>query len=92
MLNPAGFYFYTVYNLQGVVDQNIGKTGKIDVNDIFFAIHAFLLASVQLTQIFMYDRGKQPALNYWIVAFLAVEFAVVIVLFVIEVSEPEKID
>lgn len=92
MLNPAGFYFYTVYNLQGVVDPSIGKTGKIEVNDIFFAIHAFLLASVQLTQIFMYDRGKQPAVNYWIVAFLGVEFAIVMILYIIEVIDPTKID
>lgn len=49
MLNPAGFYFYTIYNLQGVVNPAIGRTGRIDVNDIFFAIHAFLLSAVQLT-------------------------------------------
>ena len=49
MLNPVGFYFYTLYTLQGVVDNNIGNTGVIDPNDIVFAIHAFLLSSVQLT-------------------------------------------
>jgi hypothetical protein len=27
MLNPAGFYFYTIYNLQGTIDPGIGKTG-----------------------------------------------------------------
>lgn len=46
MLNPAGFYLYTIYNLQGLVDSKIGKTGQIDTNDVFFAIHAFLLSSV----------------------------------------------
>lgn len=88
MLNPAGFYFYTIYNLQGLVDPKIGKTGQVDLNDIFFAVHAFLLASVQMTQIFMYDRGKQPAVNYWIVAFLAVEFTAVIILYAFEVAHP----
>ena len=46
MLNPVGFYFYTVYNLQGLVNPDIGETGKIETNDLVFAIHAFALASV----------------------------------------------
>jgi len=58
MMNPVGFYFYTVYTLQGVVDKNIGNTGDIDKNDIVFAVHAFLLSCVQLTQIFIYTTGK----------------------------------
>lgn len=58
MLNPVGFYLYTVYNIQGAVDEKIGLTGTIYANDLVFAVHAFMLSSVQLTQIFMYDRGK----------------------------------
>ena len=27
MLNPVGFYMYTIYNLQGLINKNIGKTG-----------------------------------------------------------------
>jgi len=46
MMNPFGFYFYTLYTLQGVIDNKIGNTGVIDPNDIFFACHAFLLSSV----------------------------------------------
>jgi len=46
MLNPFGFYFYTLYTLQGVVDNKVGNTGVIDTNDIFFAVHAFFLSSV----------------------------------------------
>jgi len=49
MMNPVGFYFYSLYTLQGVVDNRIGETGVIDTNDIFFACHAFLLSCVQLT-------------------------------------------
>ena len=49
MLNPVGFYMYSIYNLQGVVNPDIGMTGKIEVNDIFFALHAFALSSVQFT-------------------------------------------
>ena len=59
MMNPFGFYFYTLYTLQGTVDSSIGKTGTIDTNDIFFAVHAFLLSSIQLTQVFIYTTGKE---------------------------------
>ena len=58
MLNPVGFYLYTIYNLQGLVDPDIGKTGKIETNDVFFSIHAFAMSSIQFGQIFMYDLGK----------------------------------
>lgn len=30
-------------------------TGKIEFNDLFFACHAFCMASVQLSQAFMYE-------------------------------------
>ena len=56
-----------------------------------FGVHAVVLASVQLTQIFMYDRGKQPAVNLYIVAFLIVEFLIVGSFYVTEVINPETI-
>jgi cystinosin len=92
MLNPVGFYFYTVYNLQGLVDENIGMTGTIYSNDAFFAVHAFALASLQLTQIFMYDTGKQKSFNWWVVAFLVFEFICVFAVFGVELSNPTKLD
>jgi len=72
MMNPVGFYFYTVYTLQGTVDDKIGNTGHIDPNDIVFAVHAFLLSSVQLTQVFLYTTGKnqKSSINWYVVAFL----------------------
>ena len=83
MMNPVGFYFYTVYTLQGVVDNKIGNTGKIDPNDIVFAVHAFLLSCVQLTQIFIYTTGKNQkgSINYYVVTFLAVQFILIAVVF-----------
>lgn len=92
MLNPAGFYFYTVYNIQGVVDPSIGETGTIYANDLVFAIHAFMLSSIQFTQIFMYDRGKQEKVNYWVVSLLIAEFATVGIIFIIEVISPTLIN
>ena len=49
LLNPLGFYFYSIYNLQGLVSKDIGDTGNIQINDIVFSVHAFCLSSVQLT-------------------------------------------
>lgn len=92
MLNPVGFYFYTVYNIQGSVDESIGLTGTIYANDLVFAVHAFMLSSVQLTQIFMYDRGKQDKVNRWIVALLIFEFVTVTTIFIIEVVDPSLIN
>jgi len=92
MLNPVGFYLYTVYNLQGLVNPAIGNTGTIDINDIFFSIHAFALASIQLTQIFMYDTGKQKSINYYVVGFLAIEAMAVFTVFGIELSKSDTLD
>ena len=48
-LNPLGYYFYMIYNLQGLVDPKIGLTGKIDLNDLIFSLHGFALSSVHLS-------------------------------------------
>ena len=46
MMNPVGFYAYTVYNLQGLINPEIGGTGQIFWNDLVFSIHAFILSSI----------------------------------------------
>lgn len=46
MLNPVGFYLYTIYNLQGLINPKIGSTGLIETNDVFFAIHAVTLSCI----------------------------------------------
>jgi len=45
-LNPSGFYFYSIYNFQGIVNPKIGGTGNIETNDLVFGVHAFMLASI----------------------------------------------
>jgi hypothetical protein len=54
-LNPQGFFFYSLYTVAGYVDPNIGA-GSVATNDLFFALHAFLISCVQLTQIFVYGK------------------------------------
>ena len=57
MLNPVGFYFYSIYSLMGFCNPHIGDTGGVKINDLVLMLYAFSLSSVQFTQIFMYDRG-----------------------------------
>ena len=84
-MNPSGFFFYTVYNVGGRVDPWLG-TGNVFLNDMVFAIHAFAMSSVQLVQIWMYDRGIQGDIKKWVVAFLIALYLIVIGVFATEAS------
>ena len=64
-------------------------TGKIEINDLVFGVHAVFMSVVQLTQVFMYDTGKQGKVNYWVVAFLTVMFITIFSIFFVETSNPE---
>ena len=57
-MNPSGYLFYTIYSLQGTVDEEIGDTGEIETNDLIFAIHGFFLSSLIFSQALIYPRGK----------------------------------
>lgn len=88
MLNPVGFYMYILYNLQGVVSPSVGKTGRIDTNDIFFSVHAFMLSILQLSQTFMYDRGVQSKPNYIVIAFLVILGLIMVATLLRELGNP----
>jgi cystinosin len=83
ILNVSGFFFYSMYSVGGFIYPNLG-TGTIQPNDLFFALHAFCIGSVQLTQVFIYDRGKQKTFQTWAVYLLVIEWTVFITLFVLE--------
>jgi len=53
--------------------------------DLVFALHAFALSSVQLAQIFIYDRGVQGNINKFWILFLIANYIVVFVVWAIEV-------
>lgn len=57
LLNPAGFYFYTFYSTIGIIDPRFG-TGKVEINDLVFAVHAVALSTVQLMQVFIFPVSK----------------------------------
>lgn len=83
LLNVSGFFFYSLYSVGGFVYPHLG-TGKIEPNDLVFALHAFMLASVQFAQAFIYERGAQKTFALWAVVLLIVEWIVLIVVFFIE--------
>ena len=55
--NLVGFTTYTIYNIRGYIDDNLG-TGTVQIQDIFFACHALLLTIVTLIQILYYFDPK----------------------------------
>ena len=85
MLNPVGFYCYSIYNIQGTVDERIGDTGTIYTNDLVFGVHAVILSSIQFSQCFMYDRGKQTKTNIIYILLLVGEFLTVLVILIYEI-------
>lgn len=83
LLNVSGFFFYSLYSVGGFVYPHLG-TGKIEPNDLVFALHAFLLSSVQFSQAFIYERGKQKNFALWAVVLLIVEWITLLVVFLLE--------
>lgn len=67
-LNLLGFTCYTIFNCAFYYSENVqqqymrrnhGNRNAVEVNDVFFAIHAVLLVSVSLFQCAIYTRGGQ---------------------------------
>ncbi len=54
--NFIGFTGYSIYSIWGYLDTEIG-TGKVEIQDVIFAVHAWLLTIVTIIQMFIYyDR------------------------------------
>ena len=69
-LNILGFFCYAIFNcmfrwsasIQHVyATRHDGHTNKIETNDVVFALHAFVLTCITISQVFMYDRGTYKA-------------------------------
>ncbi len=56
-MNLTGFVFYSLYNSYGYF-VNSDQTGKVDLNDVLFAYHALFATLICITQIGIYQRGK----------------------------------
>mmetsp|Transcript_19019 Transcript_19019/g.21325 ORF Transcript_19019/g.21325 Transcript_19019/m.21325 type:complete len:276 (-) Transcript_19019:118-945(-) len=83
LLNVSGFFFYSLYSVGGFVYPHLG-TGTVATNDLVFAFHAFFLASIQFSQAFIYERGKQNTFALWAIVLLVVEWITLIVVFSLE--------
>ena len=79
LLNLVGFACYSAYNVAyyynpgiraAYAAENGGSEPAVQVNDVFFALHAVLLTLVNVWQIFVYDRGGQR-LSYTCMVILA---------------------
>ena len=55
--NLVGFTTYTIYNIRGYINDNLG-TGTIEIQDIVFAVHALVLTLVTIIQILYYYNPK----------------------------------
>jgi PQ loop repeat len=98
-LNPQGFFFYSLYMVAGYIDPNIGS-GNVETNDLFFALHAFMISSIQLMQIFVYDsvppkglegdgtpeKAPERKIVLWPVFLILGEWIFVLSIFFVEVS------
>lgn len=84
-MNPNGYLFYSIYSVTGTVDPFLG-TGEVVVNDLCFALHGFALSSVQLVQIWMYERGQQGNVNIYVIAFMLFLNSCVLTSYFYEVS------
>jgi cystinosin len=60
--NLVGFTTYTIYNIRGYIDDNLG-TGTVQIQDIIFSCHALLLTVVTLIQILYYFDPKDKLQN-----------------------------
>jgi len=56
IMNPTGYFFYSLYSLAGYIDSKLG-TGEVLADDLSFTLMAFGMSSMQMTQIFIYPRG-----------------------------------
>ena len=83
ILNVFGFFFYSLYSVGGFIYPHLG-TGVVELNDMLFAVHAYLISWIQLSQVFIYERGSQNSFALWAIIMVVWESIVVIWLFSFE--------
>ena len=87
-MNLTGFLFYGIYNTYGYfIDDS--QTGKVDLNDIFFAYHALFATLLTITQICIYPKKQNRVHSYTVIllvlmwTFAGVYTTLILVLFLI---------
>ncbi|TDH72288.1 hypothetical protein CCR75_002529 [Bremia lactucae] len=68
MLNMLGFMCYSIFNVAFYYSESVqqqymrrhdGHRNAVELNDVFFSLHAALLVAVSLYQCYLYPRGDQ---------------------------------
>jgi hypothetical protein len=65
-MNLTGFLFYSIYNTYGYFIDDT-QTGKVDLNDIFFAYHALFATFLTITQICIYPKKNNRVHSYTVI-------------------------
>lgn len=84
-MNPSGYFFYSFYSIGGAIDPYLG-TGTVLYNDLLFTLHGLAAACVLLVQIFIYDRGDQGRIQWWVIIFVASLWLLILSSWSVEVS------
>lgn len=84
-LNLTGFLAYSVFNValfwsphikEQFLSKNPNGVNPVEINDVFFSLHAVALTLVVLAQCFLYERGDQrvswPAIGFLVLSWLFV--------------------
>lgn len=83
LMNQMGHLLYSLYTMGGLIYPYLG-TGVIQVNDLLFPTHCFLACGITLTQIFIYERGKQTGFSSWVIWLLTCQCFVILTVFFME--------
>ena len=83
MLNISGFLFYFFYCIWGYMDSS-KISGIIDVQDLAFASHSFLLTLLLICQCLYYDKRFLSNLHNWVKIFLSVVWTLTVIFCTLE--------
>ena len=83
--NLVGFSTYTIYNIRGYIDDNLG-TGTVQIQDIVFALHALLLTIITIGQILYYydPRDKLQKVSNFTISIILIMLWGAILLIILE--------
>lgn len=84
ILNLSGFLFYFLYCIWGYIDPS-KISGVVDVQDIAFASHSFILTSLLICQCIYYDAQFLNKLQNWVKVFLVTVWTLSIVFCTLEI-------
>ena len=78
-MNLSGFLAYFLYSLWGYLSPSV-IPGVVDIQDIAFAGHAFLLTFCLLIQCYVYDPEFFKKIKIWVKIYLAIAWAISLII------------